>query len=110
MTDTSTPRKAPAFTIADRMRKARQDKGYERADLARMMGVEANTVSRWENHWGENPPPHRRLVEWADICEVPLAWLLTGEGSTSTIWYGRFTWSTAYVLRVAQIAYIGAVR
>jgi transcriptional regulator with XRE-family HTH domain len=100
----------PAWTMADRMRKARLDRGIERTEMSDLMGVTLDTLSRWENHAGANPPPHARLVQWAELCEVPITWLLTGEGSTSTIWYGRFTWSTAYVLRVAQIAYIGAVR
>lgn len=83
----------PKFTIAERMRKARIDADIDRDAIAWFVGVEPNTVSRWENHWTPQPPPHHRLELWAIYTGVSLAWLLTGEGSASTIWYRAFAWS-----------------
>lgn len=92
----------PNETIADRMRRARMAADVDRESIAWFVGVEPNTVSRWENHWSPQPPAHHKLELWAIYCGVSLAWLLTGEGSTSTIWYRRSPWSrTACLVRSA---------
>lgn len=60
------------FTICDRMKKARQRAGLKQLDLARLLGVELNTCSRWEN----NPQPTVAvIIAWAYFTGCPVDWL-----------------------------------
>lgn len=74
------------FTVGDRMRKAREVARLNQSEMAAELqrrGVRCKnhtTVSSWET--GTQP---RAFVEtlnaWAEICQVPAAWLLTGDAN-----------------------------
>jgi transcriptional regulator with XRE-family HTH domain len=69
--------RVPQFTMADRLRKAREVAGLGQDELARELGVSRNTVGNYE---AERVQPRRAvLMAWAMRTQVPLAWLLNGE-------------------------------
>jgi transcriptional regulator with XRE-family HTH domain len=74
----STTLHIPTFTIADRLRKAREDAGLKQHQLADLLEVDANTVSNYENG---NTKRHQRitLTRWALVTGVPVEWIKTGE-------------------------------
>lgn len=67
----------PVFTLADRLRKAREQTGMEQGPFAALVGISRVSVSNAER--GANRPHHVTLIRWAEIAGVPLEWLLTGE-------------------------------
>ena len=66
----------PAFTVADRLRKAREHAGLEQGDLAERMGVSRGTVSN--NELGKVAPRRIVLRAWALATGVDVGWLETG--------------------------------
>lgn len=66
----------PTWTLADRLRKAREHAGLEQAELAERMGVGRNTVSNYER--AAHEPREIVLRAWAAATGVPLEWLRTG--------------------------------
>lgn len=66
----------PVITLAMRLRIAREHAGLEQADLARLMDVNRNTISRAEV--GASEPRRIVLKAWALATGVPLEWILTG--------------------------------
>ena len=60
--------------IGDRIREARTKLGLTQAQLARQVGVSAQTVWVWEA--GRAKPTHDHLEELAFHCQVSTAWLL----------------------------------
>lgn len=67
----------PVFTLADRLRKAREVTGLDQAAFAREMGVSRQTVSSYER--GSVAARLIVLKAWALRSGVPLPWLQTGE-------------------------------
>lgn len=67
----------PAFTLGDRLHKARTTAGLSQSELADVMGVSTRTVSRYE---GDDLDRPRRIVlrAWALACGVSYDWLVTG--------------------------------
>jgi len=66
---------APVATLGERIRMARRHAGIVRAqDLATMLAVNPNTISRWEAD--ARTPSARDLARIAAACSVPLEWLL----------------------------------
>lgn len=74
----------PAWTLGDRMRKARVAAGLEQADLAKRVGVSRPTVSQWER--GRSEPRATQLLAWADATGHHIEWLL---GVRSRCSFGR---------------------
>ena len=66
----------PTWTLADRLRKAREHAGLEQSELADRMGVGRNTVSNYER--AAHEPREIVLRAWATATGVPLEWLRTG--------------------------------
>jgi transcriptional regulator with XRE-family HTH domain len=67
------------FTIADRLRKAREHTGLSQREFAKMTGISHGTVGSYET----NPNfPHKLpyLLAWAVGSGFALEWLLTGQG------------------------------
>jgi HTH-type transcriptional regulator, cell division transcriptional repressor len=66
-------------TLGDRIAAAREAAALSLEDLAQRLGVRATTVRAWENDRAE--PRGNRLQMLAGMLNVPLAWLMTGEGN-----------------------------
>lgn len=64
--------------ISERIRQARENKGYDQGYLARKIGVASRTVQRWEK--GEQVPDSNYLVRIATQTGVRSEWLLIGDG------------------------------
>ena len=79
MTEMPVYGEVPAWTVADRLRKAREHAGLEQAQLAADLGVSRNTVGNYEG--GKVTPRRPVLVSWALRTGVPLSWLETGAES-----------------------------
>lgn len=60
--------------LGKRIRDQREKKGLYQADLARLLQVSAQAVSKWER--GENAPDIAYLLELAKILGVTVDWLL----------------------------------
>lgn len=60
------------MTIGDKIRAARESKGWVQEDLAKEMGVEPPTVSRWET--GENRPHPKHVAKLTRVLNLPPGW------------------------------------
>ncbi|MDN5895695.1 MAG: helix-turn-helix domain-containing protein [Nocardioides sp.] len=67
----------PAFTMGDRLRKAREKTGMTTRDFALELGVSQSTITNAENERSKT----RRitLLMWSQVTGVPVEWLETGE-------------------------------
>lgn len=72
----------PAFTLADRLRKAREETGAEQGEFAEQIGVSRGTVINYEK--GHVHPREIVLRAWALRTGVPVSWLRTGLVPSST--------------------------
>ena len=77
MTQAHAGPRIPEWTIADRLRKAREHANLEQADLAGDLGVSRNTISNYER--GKVDPRRAVLLAWAMRTGVDVAWILSGE-------------------------------
>ena len=68
----------PVFTEADRLRKAREMTGLDRASFADLIGVSAKTVLNYETGATTRVKPLVRRA-WALATGVPAVWLETGQ-------------------------------
>lgn len=66
----------PEWTLADRLRKARESAGLEQTELAELAGISRATISAAEN--GARPA-RATLRLWALATGVPVTWLETGQ-------------------------------
>ena len=70
----------PQWTMADRLRKARELTGMDQTEFAAAMGVNRNTIGTAE---GGTKTPRRLTVRmWAMITGVDQSWLETGRPTT----------------------------
>ncbi|WP_226627269.1 helix-turn-helix domain-containing protein [Alloyangia pacifica] len=67
-----------AATFGDRLAAARETAGMEQDALAKRLGVQLKTLQGWENDLSE--PRANRLQMLAGLLNVPMVWLITGEG------------------------------
>ncbi|WP_425577209.1 helix-turn-helix transcriptional regulator [Nesterenkonia rhizosphaerae] len=67
----------PQWEMKDRLRKAREDAGYEIGELADALGATRHTISRAEK--GLTTPRRSLLIAWAWQTRVPVEWLETGK-------------------------------
>ena len=77
MSELATSGVIPAFTQADRLRKAREVAQIDQGTFAADLGVSRNTVTNYER--GHVRPRRPVLLAWAMRTGVPLSWLETGE-------------------------------
>lgn len=63
----------PAWTMPDRLRKAREHAGLHQTELAAALGISRASISNYES--GRTSPPRPTLMVWAMRCGVPLSWL-----------------------------------
>lgn len=68
---------APAWTLGDRLRKARETAQMDQGQLADAIGVSARSVYRWEHD--ERQPRRPVLLSWALATNVGLEWLCGGD-------------------------------
>lgn len=69
----------PAWTLPDRLRKARESAGLNQAALAEVTGMSRRSISAYET--GDGAPRRPQLIAWAMATGVPLTWLETGAES-----------------------------
>lgn len=67
-----------AESFGDRLRAARERRGATPAAISKTLGVSAKTYSRWEA--GHGKPRANRLPIIAGALNVPMRWLMSGEG------------------------------
>ena len=70
----------PAWTIGDRMAKARRAAGISTAAMCDYLGIHRNSCNAYEHDRAR--PPKYILRLWAIRCAVPADWL-----DPSTTWY-----------------------
>ena len=80
-TEQSSIENAP-LSLGDRLRVARENADLSRRELARRLGVSADSVATWEA--GESMPRANRLQMLAGMLNVSLRWLLEGGEEEST--------------------------
>ena len=88
----------PQITLPVRLRLAREHAGLQQAQLADLVGVARNTISRAES--GAAAPGRPLLLSWAMATGVPLGWILTGEAGAGARAGGGGRSSAAAVARV----------
>lgn len=69
--------------IGERISTARKKQGLSQADLADLMEVTRQSVSKWE--MDESDPEMERLPKLAKILGVSVDWFITGEQKTAEI-------------------------
>lgn len=67
----------PEWTLGDRLVKARQMAGIEQSDMASQLGVSRQSVYAYERN--RVRPKLMVLRLWAQLCDVPLEWLVEPE-------------------------------
>lgn len=67
----------PEFTMADRLRKARETTGMDQGAFAKTLGISRNSVSNAET--GATHPIRLIIEAWSRETGVPIRWLTTGE-------------------------------
>lgn len=84
MSTMNAPEKIPAFTVGDRLRKAREaNTGLDQTQFAEEIGVSRGTVSNYERAETTKGMKPAYLKLWAMRCEVSVEWLETGTGTSS---------------------------
>lgn len=78
MSTPSTHERIPAFTIGDRLRKAREKTGLSQGAFADEIGVSRGTVGNYEMADTEEGMKRAYLTLWAMRADVPLEWLRSG--------------------------------
>lgn len=73
---TETPPRVPKWTVADRLRKAREEAGLDQAELASRAGLSRATVSNAER--GVGIPQRATMLVWAMATGVDPDWLMQG--------------------------------
>jgi len=63
-------------SVHDRLKAARVLRGISQPELADLLGVSLQTVRRRES--GRSPATLEVLLDIAEVCSVPLAWLVEG--------------------------------
>jgi transcriptional regulator with XRE-family HTH domain len=76
MTEAPQPGAVPSWTLADRMRKAREYAGLKQTELAADIGIARSSITNYET--GRKTPSRPVLLSWALRCGVPLTWLRYG--------------------------------
>lgn len=68
----------PQWTMGDRMRKARIKAGIGVSEMADTFMCSRGTITNWETD--RSKASKRRMEKWAELCGVPLLWIVRGEG------------------------------
>lgn len=65
------------WTIADRLRKARVEKGFTQEEFEKVTEISRGTISNLEK--GDGPYKQYYLLTWAKFTDVSFEWLMTGK-------------------------------
>lgn len=68
----------PAWTLGDKLRKAREHAGLSQVDLESLTGISRRSIVSYEG--GGRAPRRPQLVAWAVATGVPLSWLEGDDG------------------------------
>lgn len=63
--------------MGDRLRKAREEAGYDQRGFEAASGISRATISAYELE--KSTPRRAYLSIWADVTDTDLEWILTGE-------------------------------
>jgi transcriptional regulator with XRE-family HTH domain len=66
----------PEWTLADRLRKARDDAAMKQTELAEETGIARSSIVNYES--GKSAPRRPALAAWAFACGVSFDWLAYG--------------------------------
>ena len=69
-------------TFGDRLTFARTTLDMSEAELAKRLGVNTSTITKWENNQSE--PRANRLYMMSGLLNISVMWLITGEGDAPT--------------------------
>ena len=64
--------------MKERIKRARQERGWSQTELARRMPVTQPSVADWES--GRKTPSMKNMVRLAKLFDVGFEWLSTGRG------------------------------
>ena len=76
---TATQAEKMTASLAERLREALVDSGLRQSDIAGKIGCDASYITRWKNN--KYRPSKIYLAKIAEVTNVDLDWLLTGNGS-----------------------------
>jgi len=65
------------WTIADRLRKARESTGMDKTEFAKITDISRTVVANLEK--GVGPYKQYYLLTWAKFTDVSFEWLMTGK-------------------------------
>lgn len=68
----------PEWTVADRLRKARESASLSQKQLADRSDISLRTVANYESPTYAGARKRPFLASWAMATGVPLSWILTG--------------------------------
>ncbi len=71
--------RVPSWTLADRLRKARENAALSQQELAEATGISRRSISAYEG--GSGDPKRPALLAWSLTTGVSYEWLKTGEAS-----------------------------
>ena len=89
-------------TMGSRIEHARLDQGCSVRELATGLGVKPTTIENWERDRSE--PRSNKLLMLAGLLNVPVLWLLQGEGGPDSRFAGRTFSETATILQKLERA------
>jgi transcriptional regulator with XRE-family HTH domain len=68
------------IAVGHRLRMLRERRGWERLQLAEMLGVHSGSIARWET--GGAVPHAYTMERIAELCEASSEWIRTGRGDS----------------------------
>lgn len=68
------------IAVGHRLRMLRERRGWERLQLAEMLGVHSGSIARWET--GGAVPHAYTMERIAELCEASSEWIRTGRGES----------------------------
>ncbi|WP_209706985.1 helix-turn-helix domain-containing protein [Leucobacter exalbidus] len=73
----------PEWTLADRLRKARETTGLDQIEFAERSGISRTSITNYEQ--GKRAPRGLYLRAWSEATGVPVEWLETGTAPTEEV-------------------------
>lgn len=89
-------------TLGSRIEQARSEQGLSARQLATRLGVKTATIENWELDRSE--PRSNKLMTLAGVLNVPVLWLLEGDGQSGRATRSRDYSETATILQKLERA------